>query len=67
MDDGKLNCGKDSAQHLDATNLPLVCPPTASGRFLPFTNARNRPEADVCDSFSTETQAFMQSLLVYDR
>jgi hypothetical protein len=37
------------------------------GRFLPFTNARNRPKPDACNSFSTETQAFARSLFVYVR
>ena len=32
MDDAKLNCGKDSAQKVDATYLPLVCPAAADVR-----------------------------------
>jgi hypothetical protein len=45
MDDGKLICGKDLAQQIDATELPSRCPPTALGRFQPVVMVSNRPEA----------------------
>lgn len=45
MDDAKLSCGKDSAQKVDATYLPLVCPAAASGRFLPVVKGYSRPKA----------------------